>query len=659
MNKKSSKELKYPSLEIYMKKKSLFDDDDTCATSVTSLASSTATPTEEEYNSKESTDISFLTTVPLEEEDSNHKRIISSKESAEVSLLQQRIESLEHYNKELGRDLSMREHKVNSLASWCESQEKTIIRLKERGDEINSLRTRCAAQEEIIIGLRDTEITKEEIEQLCDAIKNKDVKIKNLNEELKRKRQESLGALKEKERIEIMNCSETNTLKKTIHDVTRKVDMLHLDVVKLNSDVTSKDEEIKYKQSAIMSMTKLRIDQVQKLHSLHLQVLSINKTKKDYSNKVAALQIEIDQMKSNAVNEAIVLQENVAKLDELKIITAKKDETIEQQKEKLAKSMKLNLQVSSINKTKKDYSNKIAALQLEIDQMMSKAENEAIIHQENIAKLDQLEIITAKKDETIEQQKEKLAKSITVPPFVDDGAFWDLEDELKLTQILAIEHQDDLSWHEDEELFLYSADNELHEIDERKIYFGGEDEDTFLNNIAELDNTMNEFMDTIEEGKGCFTSIQNRLVQTTHISNEISQQKNKLEDDLKQSRQVVSKLQEGSQSSMEGLIINAILGNQITNSNNDNIQQKNKLEDDIKQSHEVVSKRQEGFQTSMEGLIVNAILGNQSTDSKNDTSRQKNKLEDDLKQSHEGMSKRQEGSQTSMEALIVNAILRK
>jgi len=70
----------------------------------------------------------------------------------------------------------------------------------------------------------------------------------------------------------------------------------------------------------------------------------------------------------------------------------------------------------------------------------------------------------------------------------------------------------------------------------------------------------------------------------------------------------VSKLQEGSQISIEGLIVNAILGSQ-SNTNNDTGRQKNKLEDDIEQSHEVVSKLQRS-QISMGGLIVNAILGN-------------------------------------------------
>jgi len=554
--------------------KNMSFDDDTCTTSDTSFT--------------------FSTTTPAADED-----YINDKGIARVSLLQKRIESLEHENKELNWDLSTREDKVDSLVSWCESQEKTIIRLRERGHEVTSLLTKCESQEKTIIGLRDAEITKEKIDQLCDEIKSKDGTIGKLNEELKRTRLESL---EEKERVDILNCEEIRNLKKTAHDLTIKTGILDDDVVKLNSEIISKNEELEKKQKTIISMTKLRIDQAQKLVSIYLKVSSMNRIKKDQSNKIAALQLEIDEMRTIARNEAIVSQENIAKLDELEQIIENKDEIIKEHSElcsameqKLSDSAPLKttldlvtvlkkesqfhqekvLLLASIDELTDDHMKSVTTLKREISQMKIHALNKAIAFQENVAKFEQLEKSTAKKDETINQQKEccyavekklvELIESARGPPLVDDGDFCVLENQLELTKILATEMKGNHSRYEDEDEELLSSftNEELYvdiAIDERKIYFGGEDEVMFLENIAEIENTINEVMDTIEEGKSCFTDMANKLVQSNHNNNAIVRQKNKLEDDLKQSNELVSKLQEASKNPMEELIVNAMFG---------------------------------------------------------------------------------------------------
>jgi len=549
--------------------KNMSFDDDTCTTSDTSFTFSTTTST------------------AADEDGINDKGI------ARVSLLQKRIERLEHENKELNWDLSTREDKVDSLVSWCESQEKTIIRLRERGHEVNSLLTKCESQEKIIIGLRDAEITKEKIDQFCDEIKSK-AAIGKLNEELKRTRLESL---KEKEQVDILNCEEIRKLEKTAHDLTTKTGILHDDVVKLNSEITSKNEELEKKQRTIISMTKSGIDQAQMLVSTQLKVASMNRIKKDQSNKIAALQLEIDEMKTVARNEAIASQENIAKLDKLGQIVENKDEIIKDNRE-LCSAMEQKLKttldlvtvlkkesqfhrqekvllLASIDELTDNHMKSVTTLKREISQMKIHALSKAIAFQENVEKFEQLEKSTAKKDETINQQKEccyavekklvELIESARGPPLVDDGDFCVLENQLELTKILATELKGNHSRYEDEDEEPLSSftNEELYvdiAVDERKIYFGGEDEVMFLENIAEIENTINEVMDTIEEGRGCFADMGNKLVQSTHNNNTIVQQKNKLQDDLKQSNELVSKLQEESKNPMEELIVNAMFG---------------------------------------------------------------------------------------------------
>ena len=125
----------------------------------------------------------------------------------------------------------------------------------------------------------NAEIIKEKIDQICDEIKSKNVTIGRLDEELKRTKIEPSD---EKKWVGILNCGEIRNLRKTAHCITGKIGTLHDDVVKLNIEITSKNEEVEKKQRTIIYITKLGIKQAQKIvYLIHEQ------NKKDQSNKIA------------------------------------------------------------------------------------------------------------------------------------------------------------------------------------------------------------------------------------------------------------------------------------------------------------------------------------------------------------------------------------
>merc|ERR1719491_718564 len=88
-------------------------------------------------------------------------------------------------------------------------------------------------------------------------------------------------------------------------------------------------------------MANSKLDLEEKLQSLDSQklllILSFDKLKINHLNRIAALKLENNQLKTCSENEAIAFQENIAKLEQMtKKIVAKKDETIKHQKEFIA-----------------------------------------------------------------------------------------------------------------------------------------------------------------------------------------------------------------------------------------------------------------------------------------------------------------------------------
>jgi len=113
-----------------------------------------------------------------------------------------------------------------------------------------------------------------------------------------------------------------------------------VEVAKLSAEITFMDIQLKESHSTIVSNANSKLVREEKLQSLDSQKLllisSFDKLKIDHLNRIAALKLENDQLKTCSENEAIIFQENIAKLEQTKKIAAKKDETIKHQKEFIA-----------------------------------------------------------------------------------------------------------------------------------------------------------------------------------------------------------------------------------------------------------------------------------------------------------------------------------
>jgi len=114
-----------------------------------------------------------------------------------------------------------------------------------------------------------------------------------------------------------------------------------VEVAKLSAEITFMDIQLKESHSTNVSMANSKLDLEEKLQSLDSQklllILSFDKLKINHLNRIAALKLENNQLKTCSENEAIAFQENIAKLEQMtKKIVAKKDETIKHQKEFIA-----------------------------------------------------------------------------------------------------------------------------------------------------------------------------------------------------------------------------------------------------------------------------------------------------------------------------------
>jgi len=273
-------------------------DDITLATSFTS-----SIMTEEEGKTSEG--------VGIEKES-----IIQSLKSDEMFFYQKTNEILENENKKILRDLSMREQEVSVLA------------------------TRCAAQGERMKGLREARIMAKEIEQLNSNIKYKDVSIGELGEKLARAKEEATESLEKMKEVKTSKCKEINILLSTVNDMKKENKLLGLEVVKIKADAVIKDAELKEKREIILLMTSSKLEQEEKLKSIHSQTkllaLSIDKSGRDHSKKVTALKLEINSLKTCCENKSISCKENIVNIEQLEKISTQKDKTIEQQKRSYA-----------------------------------------------------------------------------------------------------------------------------------------------------------------------------------------------------------------------------------------------------------------------------------------------------------------------------------
>jgi len=247
--------------------------------------------------------------IPIDDE-----TIIQMK--SEIFLFRKRNENLEHENKRIIQDLSMREREVKALV------------------------IRCDAQGQKLSGVREARVMAKEIEQRNGEIKRKDTTIESLNEELTRTNKEATKALEEIKDAEMLKCKEIISLENTIRNLERKNSSFDVEVAKLSAEITFKDIQLKESHSTIVSNANSKLVREEKLQSLNSQKLllisSFDKLKIDHLKRIAALKLENDQLKTCSENKAIIFQENIAKLEQTKKIAAKKDETIKHQKEFIA-----------------------------------------------------------------------------------------------------------------------------------------------------------------------------------------------------------------------------------------------------------------------------------------------------------------------------------
>jgi len=258
---------------------------------------------------------SFMSSTTTEEDELEQElgESISQTKSHEISLFQKENERLEHKNKRILQDLSMREKEVNALVA------------------------RCTAQENNLKGLREVRFMGKEIEQLNEEMKRKDITVENLNEELTRTKKEAAKISEEVKEVGVLKCKEISILQNVTNNFTRENKSLGYEVAKLEANILSKDAELKESRSTIIIMTNSQLNKEEKLQSIHSHVQflvsSIDKLKKDHSTEITTLKLEIDQLKTCSEKETIAFQQNGAKLEQLEKIVVARDETIEQQKQ--------------------------------------------------------------------------------------------------------------------------------------------------------------------------------------------------------------------------------------------------------------------------------------------------------------------------------------
>jgi len=567
---------------------------------------------------------------------------------------------------------------------------------------------RCGSQERIIKGTRETKVMEKEIEQLSDEIKRKGVNIVILKEELTRTKKEATRALEEVKEAEVLKCKEIIILENKVADFIGKSGSLGDEVAKLNVEMASKDSKLKDTQSTLISMINSKLEREETNQSLRSQVQllhsSVDKLKREHSKKVAALKIEIDEIKMCPENEAVDFQENVVELEQLAKIAAVKDETIEQQrgyctemenvlaeraciteriqqdlkmrerevsalvkrcgsqeriikgtretkvmekeieqlsdeikrkgvnivilKEELTRTKKeatraleevkeaevlkckeiiilenkvadfigksgslgdevakLNVEMASKDSKLKDTQSTLisminsklereetnqsfhsqvqllhsSVLKIEINQLKTRSENEAITFKQKVTELEHLAKITAVKDETIEQQKgycTEMGKELTERELlINEMAHQkvELEDELKDSQLRLQEIQ----------VLFPSIDNSKSD-DSKSDDLKSDDSDkgtdfktpktaldakrtTFSRMLSDL-NTMrkiaNEKDEIIKQKNTCCSDMEMELTEKLLIINETVQQKKELEDDLRQTRSLAMELEE-------------------------------------------------------------------------------------------------------------------
>ena len=138
--------------------------------------------------------------------------------------------------------------------------------------EVNVLVARFAAQENKLKGSREARFMGKEIEQLNEEMKRKDITVENLNEELTRTKKKAARISEDVKEVGVLKCKEISILQNITNNFIRENNSLGDKVAKLEASIVFKDAELKESRSTIIIMTNSKLDQEEKLQSIHSHV---------------------------------------------------------------------------------------------------------------------------------------------------------------------------------------------------------------------------------------------------------------------------------------------------------------------------------------------------------------------------------------------------